>query len=184
MGIILDEIDILLSKKDEYFNFDNWTKILFVVGIAGSGKTTLGKKLAEDNNCKYLELESLFKSTFIQIYGEDLYKLYQRRDDSHDESTYKKIGIITFNKMEKIISLIDIKCIIEGLGVPYLNFDIITKPGNSILLKNTSVLHSFYRLIMREKSKPSFYYKILNVQMSERKFINIFVEKIRNYYNK
>ena len=51
-----------ITRKDRYYNIDNWKKergknILFITGIAGSGKSTLGKELSTKYNAEYIDMD-------------------------------------------------------------------------------------------------------------------------------
>ena len=52
---------IFFSENDIYFNWDKWltgeSHILFVDGLSGSGKSTLAKKLANQYDAEYVEID-------------------------------------------------------------------------------------------------------------------------------
>ena len=52
---------LVLSQDDIYANFDKWVSkeshVLFVIGLSGSGKSTLARKMAEEYNAYYVEID-------------------------------------------------------------------------------------------------------------------------------
>jgi len=60
-------------------------KPIFLIGFMGSGKTTLGKKLAKKLNLPFVDLDHVFVDTyqqdipsFFQLYGENQFRIAER----------------------------------------------------------------------------------------------------------
>lgn len=64
---ILNE-NIIFDDEDQLFNLSSWFRgrhILFIAGLAGSGKSTTGKHIAMVYNATYIELDKIYNYDFI-----------------------------------------------------------------------------------------------------------------------
>lgn len=65
------KIGLIFSKRDYVYNLDNYGKsynLLFITGMVGSGKTTLSKKIANEENAIILSEDWL---TWSEVYKND-----------------------------------------------------------------------------------------------------------------
>lgn len=65
------KLNTFFSGKDVYFNFDKWKSgeinKLLILGLSGSGKTSLAHKIADQYNCDVVHLD-MFRG---QVYYSD-----------------------------------------------------------------------------------------------------------------
>jgi len=117
--------------------------LIYLIGYMGSGKTTVGKKLAAKMDYSFLDLDKMIEHKF-KITIPDLFAKY-------DEKTFRKLEqetlLDTFTLANTVIS--------TGGGTPcfYDNMELINKNGLSVYLK----MHpkSLYeRLIKSKKKRP------------------------------
>jgi cytidylate kinase len=183
---VFHEVNIIISKDDDYYNLDNWTRGLFIVGLSGSGKSTLGKRISNDNNCEYIELDQLYKDMFVELYGYDNYFKYMTAygistDDQHKE--LKKMFYDVCGKIDRMLKTKDNRFVAEGVFILFINIDdIINKKTDAVIIKNTSVLRSSYRKIKREKIYLKNYLNIFNGELTDRKVVNEFDKKIKYHF--
>lgn len=138
--------NFLFSKKDYYYNFEDWvndkTNLLFILGLSGSGKTTISKKLAEKHNATLIEMDKLF----------DWDKLHKENEANPDEFWFeracdsKTLEIIDKYKNSKK------KVIIEGVYPLFLQYPEDLKDYSIIILRK-SVLASSLKAVMRDRKK-------------------------------
>ena len=187
---ILNEVNYIFSKEDKYYNFDNWKRRLYIVGLSGSGKTTLGKQLSEKYNVPYIELDNFFQKIFINKYGKDKYTELQYLDNNDPKVLSKEKELLdyvnnAFNIMESKILKIVKKCVIEGVDVHNLNTEKCFTKDDSVIVKETSWIHSF----QREQKRVNYYWQGFDVYhirikngLVSRKKINEFENKIKEIY--
>jgi adenylate kinase family enzyme len=96
---------------DKFINGKN--RLLFVVGVCGSGKTTLVKKLSKQYNVKGYETDNVFK-TVVKKYK------YDSGDDPF---------VLYFDEIENFVDSIKGRGIVEGTGLLYI-WDHIEKKYN------------------------------------------------------
>lgn len=163
-----------INHKDEYFNIDKWKRkkdenILYVTGLSGSGKSTIGKELAKKHKAVFIELDVFAWNDYVEDayeywnpngYMEETYAVYRaflRSDiprfskdtpkNSHlKRAMYKKI----FDWLYKYCQdRPDILFIWEGIAI-FMGMDrefFIDKP---MIIKGTSMHTSFKRMSLRE----------------------------------
>lgn len=138
-GTIKEEY--IFNEKDFTYNFDKWENkevpILFINGLMGSGKSTLGKKLAEKYNAEYIELD-LLNWEFKKKYGD---KFSIRRNPEFVSNCYiERLNNIYIKSNKQIIA--------EGTQILRINFDFIIQ--NAVYIVKTSYLNSFIRTQKRQ----------------------------------
>ena len=116
---------------------------IFLVGYMGSGKTTVGRKLARALNYTHLDLDVLFENEY-KIKIVDFFAKY-------DELAFRKIEhnllLSTFGLENHVIS--------TGGGTPgfYNNMDLMNQHGISVYIKmNPKSL--FVRLLRSKRTRP------------------------------
>lgn len=146
-------------------NLDKWisgeNKILYITGLMGSGKSTIGRQLSKQYNCQLLELD-LFDKTIDEK--------YKKLEDREYIDFY-------FNKIKKDIKIYD-KIIIEGVQILYFNmFKENINFEDSILIVNTSFLNSTFKSIKRDGITQTFNNILNNIQFQKQK--NEFINNIK-----
>lgn len=139
-----------LSNKDLIFDFDkfkNNNESLLIVGLAGSGKTTLAKELSKKYNAKLINGDEIYKK-YLSMNPDEV-------DKMSDEEYLKNLNNL-YNHLEKLIRS-NKKLIIEGLQIIMMYHDykktnadtkfILNKP---IIILGLSSLKSSYRVWKRE----------------------------------
>lgn len=164
---------IFFSGKDEYFNIDKWvrgkgTNILYITGLPGSGKSTLGQELANKYGATFIELDRIvegepsvgkwdpdknFESDRIisMIYGHD--ELIITEEDSRFS-----VGI----KRKRAIDLLYDYCIKrpntlyiwEGIWI-YESFSKEYFTDKPLIIKGTSRETSMRRELVRDEFVPN-----------------------------
>jgi len=117
--------------------------LIYLIGYMGSGKSTIGKKLAARLGYDFIDLDKMIEHKY-KISIPDLFSRY-------DEGAFRKLEKETLHETFKLKS----KVISTGGGTPcfYNNMDLINKNGLSVYLK----MHpkSLYeRLIKSKKKRP------------------------------
>lgn len=117
---------------------------IFIIGFMGSGKTTLGKKLAQQLNYTFFDLDQLIeveeKKTINELFnnnGEDYFRLVET----------KVLNQIINSKNNFVLSL--------GGGTPCFNknIDLMNETGVTVYLKyNVGIL--FSRLLNAKQKRP------------------------------
>ena len=164
---------VFMNKDDYYFDFDKFesgeSNILFVTGLTGSGKSTIGRSFASKYHAEYVELDlmdpcsNLCSQSLDEIKKDKSNKVIYEYLSSH-KSVYERLKSGKMRNDEiflnnvKFISFVrsyankhkDTKFIVEGLQLyEYCTFrKTIIKP---MVIKGTSVLTSFIRKVKREK---------------------------------
>lgn len=144
--MILEQIDDLIN--DTYYKLDNFksnkSNIIFITGIYGSGKSTLGEELAKKYNATFIPLDDITFNNYHIINKIDWNQL-----NDNDKLYYDFI----FNYLKYIINYTKQhpkqKFIIEGIQLSFPNvFDLIK--NQSIIIKNTSFIDSSIRSFKRD----------------------------------
>ena len=164
---------VFMNKDDYYFDFDKFesgeSNILFVTGLTGSGKSTIGRSFASKYHAEYVELDlmdpcsNLCSQSLDEIKKDKSNKVIYEYLSSH-KSVYERLKSGKMRNDEiflnnvRFISFVrsyankhkDTKFIVEGLQLyEYCTFrKTIIKP---MVIKGTSVLTSFIRKVKREK---------------------------------
>lgn len=208
------KIGLIFSKRDYVYNLDNYGKrynLLFITGMVGSGKTTLSKKIANEENAIILSEDWL---TWSEVYKNDklamkiLNKFYkkcpQAKEAAINNLWHKQL--LSNEEQRKIRTeynkfLIDYTLknqkklfIIEGIDV-YRIIDLKDIANKGIIIKGTSVIKCFIRRYKRDKTidnqlnlKNKFKYIMMVIKESkifyfkERKILNNYIAKFNNNY--
>lgn len=165
---------MMLSSDNEYSNFHKWingeVNFLFITGFSGSGKTTLAKKLAEEYNVEYVE---------IDIISGDIKKRLDYPKGAVRSERWNFIMKVIMNEYHGK------KVIIEGGQLIGIDSDIIK--DHAIIIVGTSVIKSSYRAWLRGFKDPErlkiwipdvgnnilklFYYQL--IQFPDRLLVNL-----------
>ena len=134
----------IISSKNYMHNFKDWKSgkadKIFIVGISGSGKSALGKKLAEGSKSKYISLDTLG------------WKISKEINKFLVIATpYKKYQKILFGRMEETLKKLKNRTVIEGVEVMRLNFKYVS--SYPIIILNTSILKSTMRAYFRNRKE-------------------------------
>lgn len=143
-------------------------KIIFLIGFMGSGKTTLGKKLAKKLNLPFMDSDSEIEkrtgktiSDLFSEFGEDHFRQIEERFILNIEEDFQ--GVIAV-----------------GGGLPCFrnNLEILKQLGRVVYLKRTpkELLH---RLINAKKERPLIADKSPDELLD---FINMMYEKRSQFY--
>ena len=159
------KLNTFFSGKDVYFNFDKWKSgeinKLCVMGLSGSGKTSLAHKIADEYNCDVVHLDmfrgqvhysdDVLKAEHRQIY-EYFTHIWNRGDRMLIKTMPSDIRNKEFEKMVYWLLERPEPLIIEGMleGI-ILNDEHLQK--FPIIFKGTSVIKSMYRVTMRELNR-------------------------------
>lgn len=181
------KIPVIISEKDMYLNFPIKDKnIIFIVGFAGSGKTTLSNKLKSKYGIKYVchlddfvyldYFDNISKSKIINFFKNknEVYYNFIKKYPDYVEAILKvekllEIGadsqeirpyLIELTKyIYKLIDFIKSKnysCIIEGIDLYNVFYYNPEYLTYPIVVKGTSRLESIFRFIKRDNYKVSF----------------------------
>lgn len=163
---------LLICKKDIYYNktkFDSGDiNICFITGHSGSGKSTMGRNLADKSNV-HIELDHIvanyaFNDNELKDYGDLIYSFFKgpgKRfrykskkewdedptwDNRDFHNTYEALVIKAFVKysISYAKSHKDLRFIIEGIWL-YLFFDPSYFDNYAFFIKGTSMLTSKFR---------------------------------------
>ena len=117
--------------------------LIYLVGYMGSGKTTVGKKLAKKLGFRFIDLDDMIERKYrIEVSG-----FFQK----YDENSFRKIEHDTLAQTFQFSDTI----IATGGGVPcfFDNMESINKIGNSIYIEMSS-LSLFHRLNNSKRPRP------------------------------
>jgi len=135
--------NLFFSDDDQYHRFDDWINnkenILIIIGIAGSGKTTLGQDLAIAHNAKYIQTDKHFLKYHKIFKNEN-----GRRANNNEIDVF--VPKIVYDIEHDIINNKE-KSVWEGV---WLLNDIKFITKYSFIIKNTSQCKSLYRTIIRD----------------------------------
>lgn len=144
----VEAIEEGINTKDFEYKVDDWindkVKILFITGMTGSGKTTLGKKMAKKYNCDFIQLDDIYRK---------LSKEYTTKPKSED--------IIN----RAILESNNRKCVIEGIHILFLDeFDIIKQ--NALIIKDINPIKSTINAINRDLFEKKIYNKMYGNELT------------------
>ena len=182
-----NKIPVIISEKDMYLNFPIKDKnIIFIVGFAGAGKTTLSNKLKSKYGIKYVchlddfvyldYFDNISKSKIINFfkkkndvyynfikkypdYIEHILKVEKLLETKPDIQEIRPYMIETTKYIYKLIDFIKNKkysCIIEGIDLYNVFYYNPEYLTYPIIVKGTSKLESIFRAIKRDNYKVSF----------------------------
>jgi shikimate kinase len=117
---------------------------IFLIGFMGSGKTTLGKKLANKTGYTFIDLDAFIEETEN--------KSIQDIFNENGENYFRELEQTS---LKKVINLSDKVIVSLGGGTPcfYNNMDLINQSGTSFYLKyNVGMLTS--RLFKAKTERP------------------------------
>ena len=112
---------MLESKSDEILKKIPQNSIIFLWGMPGSGKTTIGKQLAKQLNCDFIDLDDYI----IEKENKTISQIFQQQGESHFRNleTISLENIIKTNINNQVI-------IATGGGTPCFN-------KNALLMLNS-----------------------------------------------
>lgn len=122
----------------------NKTTKIFLIGFMGSGKSTLGKKLAKKLNFLFLDLDQLIEK---QEHG-TIADIFNKKGEEYFRTLETTILKITIDKNQSFVLSL-------GGGTPCFNnnMELINQSGKSIYLKyNAGILTS--RLLTAKQQRP------------------------------
>lgn len=135
---------LVFSDKPLLYKYDEWenesSNKLFIVGLSGSGKSTIGKRLAKKYNCRLVNLDYLcfkilreFNQKFKLGYSPPSYELLMK----------------TLLIVEKIIKNTKERTIFEGVELLFIDRKMVLSYPTIVL--GTSLLISSIRAFKRNK---------------------------------
>jgi len=138
---------IILPKEDTYFQYDLWedgkSDVLLITGLVGSGKSTLGRQMAEEEGCEFYELDWM-EHAMRETLGKDADKLRDSEFRRKYATDFFKTRILNKRFRGK-------RVIVEGVKVMRMDRDYMaTFP---IIIKETSAVVSSVRAINRERKR-------------------------------
>lgn len=140
--------------------------LIFLIGFMGSGKSTIGKKMARELGYSFLDLDTMIENKF-RITIPSIFSRF-------DEDAFRKI------EHETLKQTFDVKdhVIATGGGTPcfYNNMDLINKNGISIYLKmlpeslHVRLEQSKKKRPLIEQNQPDKILEYIEQQLWKRKF--------------
>ena len=162
---------LLINQGDVHHNLDNWesgkSKVLFILGFSGSGKSTDAKKLVSKYNADLFELDN----------SQELYDLYQKSSTKYKnnpklwEKASKKWMVDKLRKTTK-------PTIWEGVDL-YLTFTPEELSKFSMIIKGTSYLTSTIRGYKRDKGSNRTFFWRLGINKDLIKYHNRLVKYLK-----
>jgi shikimate kinase len=145
---------------------------IILVGFMGCGKTTIGKKLARQLHCSFIDTDSYFE----KLNNISIYNYFTTHGEAKFREDEKKV-------LTRILEGKDNAVISTGGGTPcfYDNMELINRNGTSVYLK-MSVQSLTIRLLYSYKKRP------LIEDFKEEYELRNYIEKTLNerepFYNK
>lgn len=137
-------LDNIVNDKDIIYGLEEWIegkrKLLSIMGISGSGKTYMAKKLSKKYNAKFIELDLLFLE-LRKIYGED--KIGFKRNPKFTSEKF-------IEHIEKESVGFE-RVIIEGIHLRTIDINYICK--GSVIIKDTDLHLATERAYKRQDDK-------------------------------
>jgi len=143
-------------------------KIIFLIGLPGSGKTHIGKLMSESLSWKFIDMDTYIENESKKLISEIFYE--------HGESYFRKIEHETLNKLKNLKNTI----ISTGGGsiLSEKNKSILKKYGISIWLKaNPNTIHTRLKNSNKENIRPLLGEKVPIKKISE------LLKKRKNHYS-
>ena len=144
--------------------------LIYLIGYMGSGKTTVGKKLAKRLGYGFIDLDDMIE----RKYKIEVREFFQK----YDEKSFRKIEhetlLLTFKFSDTVIS--------TGGGTPcfFENMELINKNGISVYME-MSILSLFHRLYHSKRKRPLLEGKSQN---ELKHYIQAHLEKRRPFYSR
>ena len=155
--------------NDKEHKFDSMA-IFFLIGYMGSGKSTVGKKLATKLGYKFIDMDKYIEAEYQQTIPE----IFATKGDG-------EFRAMEHNALKKIVNENNV-VIACGGGTPYYydNIDLMNNNGTTIYIK-MSVDALISRLVYAKEQRPL----IANKTETElRVFVNKQLEKREDIYHK
>ena len=171
---------IIFSDKDVYINFDKFeseeVNTVLITGLSGSGKSTLAKRLSEDYNAYYVEIDIISFCIFrperanweyVKEHDKYLYKYFKEKDldpeyflrHGYDKFGYRKNQVINDYIKWLCFERDDLdynKVIVEGGDVAIALIQMTDLLHDQpIIIKGTSITKSIFRRIIRSTKTDS-----------------------------
>jgi shikimate kinase len=144
----LKEVNYVISGKNKIYNFEEWKDnkqpVLFIVGLSGSGKSTIGKELATKYKAEYVSLDKISNK-----YQTDLKKKY------NEKSYTPKINKMVYEYMDKFIKQLEkkkTKVVAEGVQIAYYP-DLSYFKNKPLIILGASVIISSLRGFIRDRKR-------------------------------
>ena len=144
---VLQEVNYFISDENKYYNFNKFKNDenakLFIIGLSGSGKTTIGQSISRKTKSSYIKLDSIDKG-YRNSYAKRLKK------DVWD----KEITRIVQAKMTEFLNHIMTlkgRYVIEGIDILYQDFNFFK--DQPVIILGASVLISSIRAYDRNFKK-------------------------------
>ena len=139
---------------------------IFLIGMPGSGKTTFGRRLAEQYGYPFLDLDREIELNF----GETISSIFEKKG----EGFFRKLEA---NTLRKVISNIDNAVVATGGGTPCFedNLLFMKKYGHVIYLKVP--LNILIERLEKEQHRP-----LLKVKKELKTVLEEMLEKRRKFY--
>lgn len=173
VGIFKDKEDIELVLTNE--------KIVNITGMIGSGKTTLACKIRDKENLELLSLDWLFgyslgnrpekinnilkelENIYPETKNQEIFHyFYKRKKDKNVDLKYREYSNKIYTYLVKNINEPQI---IEGRHIyKYMNPTLLK---GKIIIKRTSLIHSYKRAFKRDVGKKIRLYKNKQIRITE-----------------
>jgi len=145
----LKEMSYIVSGKNKLYNFEEWKNnkqpLLFIAGLSGAGKSTIGWKLSHKHNAHYIALDIL-DNKFRYKMMKKLKKHDVNDPEIVDLSAHNMIQI--FKGFEKIKR----KTVIEGIQILFYGDKKYWK-NKSVIILGASALLSSMRAFIRDRKR-------------------------------
>lgn len=173
-----NKVNYFFSKPDLYINFEKFGKesnLLFITGLVGAGKSTVGKQIAKKYNAVYICQDWFaWKDKYTEELCNELHKELQKRYPETKEyvvkNAFRRKDILSkeqrrfyLREFENIIKENTVKhpnqlFVYEGSDI-FLKTDRNWMKGNPILIKRTSALKSLRQVYIRNYAHKQKYSK-------------------------
>jgi len=145
---LLKEVNYIVSGKHKIYNFEDWKNdkqpVLYIVGLSGSGKSTIGRQLAEKYKAEYISLDRIANE-----YSNKLEEKYKKK------SYTSKINKMVYEYMDKFIRQLEKKkkkVVAEGVQIAYYP-DLSYFKNKPLIILGTSVIISSLRGFLRDRKR-------------------------------